>query len=500
MSSTQKIALPISIMGVPFDPVTTDGAILRIEEMIASRKPHYLVTANVDFLVQARQDVELRRILMEAHLVLCDGTPLVWASHLLGNPLPERVAGADLVPRLIDIAARKGYSLFLLGASESSCSAAAARLMQKHPRLKIAGQYSPPYNKLLEMDHDEIAGRIDRARPDILLVCFGCPKQEKWIAMHYRTLGVPITAGVGATIDFLAGHVRRAPVWMRKSGTEWLFRLLQEPRRLAGRYGRDLMVFGTAMTLDLIQFRPGSAARNDTELTWIMGGDTLSFTLPEALDRHTTAYIAHAIGRVADCRKHILADATRVTSIDLTGIGYLSKLLRDLRQHGHELVLITPAPTLLQALENLGLRDFFNIASNTEAAHRLIAHKPREFRVRRSQRDGYALISWFGELTAANAALAWDQTERHLPAAGRVIIDLSDLSFIDSSGLGVLIRTRKHGSAGREITFRSPQPAVRNVIKLAGLEGYILNPAKQTPAATQITTVSPVTRSALTQA
>src|SRR5437867_4077472 len=121
---------PIAILGVPFDNVTIAQTIQLIEEMVASGRPHYLVTANVDFLVQAQVDVELRRILFDAHLVLCDGTPLVWASRLLGNPLPERVAGSDLVPLLIRVAAEKGYRLFFLGATPESSSKAVENLQR----------------------------------------------------------------------------------------------------------------------------------------------------------------------------------------------------------------------------------------------------------------------------------------------------------------------------------------------------------------------------------
>src|SRR6266850_5853604 len=158
----QRSALPtpIAILGVPFDNVTTAEAIDLIEQMIASGRPHYLATANVDFLVQAQRDTELRRILCDAHLVLCDGTPLVWASHLLGNPLPERVAGADLVPLLIRVAAEKQYRLFFLGSTPDAVSRAVNRLQAKHPELIIAGYYSPPFNKLLDMDHEEIRKRI----------------------------------------------------------------------------------------------------------------------------------------------------------------------------------------------------------------------------------------------------------------------------------------------------------------------------------------------------
>src|SRR5690349_14579030 len=196
---------PIAILGVPFDNVTTAETIDLIQRMVASRQPHYLVTANVDFLVQAQEDVELRRIMFDAHLVLCDGTPLVWASRLLGNPLPERVAGADLVPLLMRVAEEKEFRIFFLGATPESAQRAVDNLKLRHPKLVIAGHYSPPFGKLLEMDHDEIRRRITEARPDLLFVSFGCPKQEKWIAMHYLSLGVPVSVGVGATIDFLAG-------------------------------------------------------------------------------------------------------------------------------------------------------------------------------------------------------------------------------------------------------------------------------------------------------
>src|SRR5436190_13600875 len=135
---------PIAILGVPFDNITTGETIEAIGRMVASGLPHYLVTANVDFLVQAQEDVELRRILFDAHLVLCDGTPLVWASRLLGNPLLERVAGADLVPLLLRIAAQRGYRLFLLGATPESAQRAVTNLYRQHPDLIIAGHYSPP--------------------------------------------------------------------------------------------------------------------------------------------------------------------------------------------------------------------------------------------------------------------------------------------------------------------------------------------------------------------
>lgn len=239
-----------AILGVEFDRVTFTGAMERMEAMIASRRPHYAVTANVDFLVLARRDPELRRILNEAHLTLCDGTPLVWASRLLGHPLPERVAGSDLAPQLLRLAAEKHWRLFFLGATPEANAQAVANVRAQFPNLEI-GHYSPPFRPLPGMNHGEIRKRIRAARPDILFVAFGCPKAEKWMAMNYRTLGVPVMIGVGGTIDLLAGRLKRAPGWMQRAGLEWIFRLGQEPRRLFRRYATDLCRFGWAMAAEL---------------------------------------------------------------------------------------------------------------------------------------------------------------------------------------------------------------------------------------------------------
>src|ERR1044071_6625754 len=151
---------PVALLGVPFDHITVAQTLARFDAMIASRQPHYVITANVDFLVQARRDVELRRILLAADLVLCDGTPLLWASRWFGNPLPERVAGSDLAPALMRHAAEKGHRIFLLGAGAGVAAEAAARMERQYPGIKIAGHYAPPYSALLEMDHADIARRI----------------------------------------------------------------------------------------------------------------------------------------------------------------------------------------------------------------------------------------------------------------------------------------------------------------------------------------------------
>jgi len=239
----------VAILGVPFHPVTLAEAVERIELMVADGGTHYVVTPNVDFLVKVQRDGGLRSILINADLVLCDGKPIVWASRWLGGALPCRVAGSDLIPLVLQRAAEKGWRIFMLGGDPEAVSEAARRIAADYPALPKVAFYSPPFRPLNEMNDPEIIERVRAANPDILLVCFGCPKQEKWISRHHRELGVPVTIGAGATIDFLAGRMARAPVWMRRSGTEWLFRLAQEPRRLARRYADDLLHFFPAIAL-----------------------------------------------------------------------------------------------------------------------------------------------------------------------------------------------------------------------------------------------------------
>lgn len=480
---------PIAILGVPFDNVTKAEAVGLVEAMIASGEPHYLVTPNVDFLVQARRDVELRRILFEAHLVLCDGTPLVWASRLLGNPLPERVAGADVVPLLIRVAAQKGYRLFLLGASADSARRAVERLQGQYPQLVIAGHYSPPFNPLLEMDHDEIRRRVRQAKPDLLLVSFGCPKQEKWVAMHYRSLGVPVTAGVGATIDFLAGQVKRAPAWMQRSGTEWIYRLAQEPRRLFRRYTTDLWVFGTSILPQWWQLRlravwkavpagPAQlqmpAAISRTETCWRV-------RLPGRLDCSTVQAHASLQDQILGSGKHCVLEMSGTSFIDSTGVGFLIRLHKGLKARGLKLVLLAPSAAVARALGLMRLNDFFTGAANEQALAELLFGPPEKPSLGAAVPGNRApVLRWRGEVTAANAESVWDCTQDYIAAAvsgPERVINLSEVRFIDSTGLGLMIRAKKL-SLQREKTlvFVGLQPPVRNVLRLSRVEDFLLEP------------------------
>jgi N-acetylglucosaminyldiphosphoundecaprenol N-acetyl-beta-D-mannosaminyltransferase len=466
---------PIAMLGVAFDNVTVPEAIDRIGAMIASRQPHYVVTANVDFLVQARADVELRRILLDAHLVLCDGTPLLWASRWLGNRLAERVAGADLVPLLIREAQFKRHRIFFLGATPESAAAAAARLRDQYPDAAIAGHYSPPFRTLLEMDHTEIKRRIAEARPDLLFVAFGCPKAEKWIAMHYRALGVPVAIGVGATIDFLAGRVRRAPQWMRRCGTEWVFRLLQEPRRLLRRYARDLWFFGWNILEQSLRLRGARAVVAE-------GHKTITqpplIKLPRHFDAGALRAEPHLQNPASEARRWVV-DMSGVESIDSTGVGVLMAWHKKLRQANGMLVLVAPGPAVNRALRLMRLRDVFLCVPDLPAAQKLLRERDGEEPlqvIEETFATGAKTVILRGEITAANVEYVWQLIQPCLAAPRQaVVMDLSGVSYIDSSGLGLLLRAKKL-TQSRESTLAlvGLQPAVQNVLRLARLEGYLL--------------------------
>lgn len=473
-----ELGAPIALMGIPFDNVTREQTLAIIQRMIASRAPHYIATANVDFLVQAQTDVELRRILFDAHLVLCDGTPLLWASRWLGNPLAERVAGSDLVPLLLEAASRLDYSVFILGAAEEMNERAVSNIRAQYPSLNVAGRYSPPPAPLQEMNHDEIRRRIKEANPDILLVAFGCPKQEKWISMHYRELGVPVCVGVGATVDFLAGAVKRAPVWMRKAGLEWTWRLAQEPRRLFGRYMKDFGVFGCGIIRQLWSTRTRKSGRSPEALQAVpLANDVRVLVLPERLDAAAVQqYRDHWEDQIMDGT--LVVDLTATTFIDSTGVGFLMRLRRLAREKNAPFALVGVTAAVSRNIALMKLSEFFPISPTVDAAWQIAQDAMNHSSGANATADGIALHLQ-GEITEANADESFkycDEWVRKFAFKKKVSVDLSQVGFVDSAGISVLVRLRKWVRAtGGEIEMTNPTPAVENVLRVSGLAALLLN-------------------------
>lgn len=220
--------------------VDMEEAVQRILHWIENKKQSYVVEINVDVVMKIEKDSYLKKISDEADLTLVDGMPLIWISKLYKNPIKMKVSGSDLIPSLLTEADKKGYSVFIFGGRDAVVKNAAKNVQRQYKNLKLAGFYAPPFG--FEKDAKELQKiqiQIQEAKPDIVLACLGCPKQEKWVYENYKKIGANVTLCAGATVDFLAGNIKRAPKWMSNIGFEWFYRFLMEPRRLFKRYFID---------------------------------------------------------------------------------------------------------------------------------------------------------------------------------------------------------------------------------------------------------------------
>ena len=258
MTSFNEVTVndPVWVWGIPLTPLTLAETVVAVGDLIEMGRPAYIITANTHYAMLTEKDAGLRAFNGRAAFIVADGAPLVWASRWQGSPLPERVAGSDLIFELSAVAAKKGYRLFFLGGAKGVAEEAARRLGARYPGLQVVGTECPPFRELTAEEQDAVAARIRSTRPDILLLAFTQPKGERWMDRHLAELGVPVSIQVGASLDFAAGRVHRAPRWMQKAGLEWAFRLVLEPKRLFTRYARNAWFIARMVARDL-----GQAAR-----------------------------------------------------------------------------------------------------------------------------------------------------------------------------------------------------------------------------------------------
>jgi len=251
----------VKMFGVTMNNVTLDEALDDISRQIESREPGYILTPNVDHICEFQKNEEFRETYHNGFLVLADGMPVIWAGKLLGKPIKQKISGSDLVFWLAEHAAKKGHSIFLFGAAEGIAERAGEVLRERYPGLKIAGTYSPPMG--FDKDPEMVAESVRIVREsgaDICYVALGAPKQDLWSYRHHKETGVPAHIGVGISLNFITGDVKRAPLWMQRNGLEWFWRLLQEPRRLAKRYlVRDAMFLPLLMK----EFWRGWSGKNE---------------------------------------------------------------------------------------------------------------------------------------------------------------------------------------------------------------------------------------------
>lgn len=486
------------VLGVPVDNMTMDEALARCDEFIAAGRAtgrtHQIATVNADFVVNSLHDPELRRILQEADMATADGMPLVWASRLLGGPLPGRVTGADLVPALAERAAERGYSIYFLGAAPGVAARAAEILTERHPRLRVAGVYSPPPASVLEMDR-EVFERVATARPDILLVAFGNPKQEKWIRMYGPMLHVPVCIGIGGTLDMIVGVTRRAPLWMQRTGLEWLYRLGQEPRRLLKRYVHDFAYFGyffarqwwamrrgTAVSMAPVAAAPAAppppAAPPAVVTSEAADPAAAAPAIPVVSLRgrldvsNYEAFVAQARGRLED-GSSLAIDMAETTFLDSTAMGALVALANHARAGGGALYLVAVPRTVADLFALVRLDRFFEVLPDVAAAEERRS-SPEVSPEPQLAPSGWAVVKAPRIFDTGTVPAVVERCEQRVAELPRLIIDMAETIFLASAGMAALIKldrlAREHGG---ELRVANCSPDVLRTLKLVKLDALL---------------------------
>jgi N-acetylglucosaminyldiphosphoundecaprenol N-acetyl-beta-D-mannosaminyltransferase len=363
----------LGLSGVAVDDVVMSEALQLIEKMIAEGGFHQVATANMDFLAHAGKDNEYREILSRCDLVVADGMPIVWASGLFGTKLRERVAGADMVPELVRLSAEKGYKLFLLGATPEVAEAAERKMQEMYPGACVVGRLSPPIKPLDQFDNDSILAEIEKANPDILLVAFGSPKQEKWVSRNRHRLNVPVCIGVGATLDFLAGSVKRAPMWMQKSGMEWLFRMAVDPHRLLPRYFKDAVWMGRYLFIQLAVQRAFSYRQEPLNVTLDSIGAVNVVTVSGAITGSALVTLEKAVSSSILSGRPIVIDLASASHIGADGLWSLVGILRRATQRQCEVWLAGLSVSLERQFRAAHFHGLFNSADTAMDAVRQIS-------------------------------------------------------------------------------------------------------------------------------
>jgi N-acetylglucosaminyldiphosphoundecaprenol N-acetyl-beta-D-mannosaminyltransferase len=335
----RNVKHPIAVLGLPLDSLTASGAVEVIDGLIRSGGTHQIATANLDFWLNSLTDHHLHRIIAGCSLVLPDGMPLVWVSGLLGCPLAERVTGVDLVPRLAELSVQKGYGIFLLGGKGDVAERARKLLEARFPGVRIVGTYAPTEDEVEQTDQSEIVKRVQAAKPEILLVALGNPKQEKWIWMHRKRLGVPVAMGVGGSFEIIVGDMRRAPRWIQKCGLEWAMRFLQEPNRLGPRYLRDFAGLGRKLPMTLLAGWMQRPYLGASHVTTVKSPLVLHAYLHGRLCAKTAAELQHAASEAITAGIVMVVHLQGVRQVTAAGLGVLMGARRSLLEAGLTLSL-----------------------------------------------------------------------------------------------------------------------------------------------------------------
>ena len=444
---------PIAILGVPFDNITLAETCSLAATMIESRYPHYATTVGAEFLLAAQDDVELRRILFDAHLIVAEENLIVWASKILGNPLPGCVTVPNLIPQLLVLAEAKNWRVYLLGGDD----AAAQKIRSRHPKLQLVGTHQPPEKPLLEMNHADILRRVRETKPDILLVAFGCPMQEKWINMNYREAGVPFVLGAGSSLDFITGAGR--------------------PTRRGGRIFFKFIRAVLVQKWRLCSRKKTVSAPASANVASDPQGN-LVIRAPARLGAAETQ-AAQVEWQCAVESGHVLFDLSETTLVDSTGVGSLIRLRKRARELGRQFILISPRPPVSAALKLMKLDEFFTVQASLAGARILMESSAGAALVTSGVSNKELQIRWTGEVTTLNAVELGAYTESELTQLTPgmdAVIDLARVTFVDSTGIGLMVRFKKNlKRRDIKLKFTNISTSVRNVIRATQLESFLFD-------------------------
>ena len=464
----------IVILGIPVDNLTMDMAVSRIFSMVddfaEDGRARLVATVNVDFLVNAHawfrkhiRHPELLDILRRADMVTADGMPIVWASKLLGTPLRERVTGADLVPRLAEEASKRKKTIFFLGGKGDVGRKASDLLKERYPGFEVAGVYSPfvhvEGDALLETEaaDEEIVDRINQSKADILLLAFGNPKQEIWFERNRLRLKVPVSIGIGGTYEFIVGSVVRAPEWMQKSGTEWLFRITQDPKRLIKRYLIGFFKLGFMLWPALLHYRYQALRYNrshrsqpdpQTAELKAVSGDMKVINFPTRVDapfvKQHGGEMENAIGQAA----FMALDFSRTNFIDSSGLGLIVKLWKRGPETKTGIYFTGIHGAVVHFFKLTRLWDLFQKKAYDDLDH-LLDNLDREkllppfFMVVAEETPDVVVLSLTGRLDAVQMTKIEMDAVIENVGGRNCVFDLSGLDFVDGSGIFFFLKIQK---------------------------------------------------------
>ncbi len=477
------------IGGVPVDDLSMESALDCLEQFIAvgraTGKTHQIATINADFVVNALHDPELRHILQTVDMATADGTPVVLGARLLGVPLAGRVTGVDMVPALAERAAKRGYSVYLLGAKPGVAAQAGAVLQERYPGLTIVGVDSPPNVPLTEMD-TSVLDAIHTAQPDILLVAFGNPKQEKWIHMHAHELYVPICIGVGGTFDMIAGITRRAPLWMQRMGLEWTYRLLQEPGRLWKRYVRDMLHFGRFFIRQWWVMRKESSV--DVPLTEPapvepqlpvdpMNDLTRQATVIRVrgrLDVSNQAEFVMEAERALAAHPFLIVNLAEAAFLDSSALGSLVALTNRARALGGALGLAAVPPAIAHILSLMHLSQFFETFHDVPDALAQYHTTPEDAANISADAGEWTVIKAPRTLDAKSVPFLLDRCSWVSMHHAKLVLDCSETTFISGAGLTALTKlSHQLRAQGGELRVAGCSRDIAHSMTLVRLDRFI---------------------------